>query len=347
MIAEARLQRLWYGPAWLSVPLWPLGWLFGLGVAIRRGLYRIGVLPVRRVSVPVVVVGNVTVGGTGKTPVAAWIAQELGRRGHSVGVVLRGFGGRGSATPRVVHATDDPCEVGDEALLHARRGARVVAIGVDRVAAARVAEQHGATVIVCDDGLQHLRLGRDCEVAVVDAARGLGNGQLLPAGPLREPKGRLERVHAVLFTHRDGTAPAPRMALHGPYVADARFAVGPAVNLLSGERRELGAFAGSDIHAVAGIGHPGAFFAALRSAGVVAREHPLPDHAALREVSLPFPAQATVLMTEKDAVKCRAYAQPDWWYVELDVVVERDTARDLLALILERTGLTGAGVKLG
>ncbi len=341
-----RLQRLWYGPAWFSLPLWPLSLLFMLGVATRRALYRTGLFRSHRIGVPVIVVGNLTVGGTGKTPFAAWLGQQLAARGHRVGIVLRGYGGRHAGATRVVTASDEAAEVGDEALVHARRRPQVVVIGADRVAAARLAAEQGAEVIVCDDGLQHLALSRDYEIAVVDAGRGLGNGWLLPAGPLREPARRLERVDAVVRTHRSADT-GSRIQPRTPFVADAQFALGSAVNLRSAERREIGSFRGGGIHAIAAIGNPAAFFAGLRSAGLRVTEHPMPDHASLDPRSLPFPKGATVLMTEKDAVKCRAYAEPDWWYVELDVTVDRETARDLLAIILERTALTGAGVKLG
>jgi tetraacyldisaccharide 4'-kinase len=320
--------------------------VYGAVVALRRGLYSMGLLRRRRARVPVVVVGNLTAGGTGKTPVAAWLARQLTLRGHRVGVVMRGYGGAHRGAPRPVARDDDAVAVGDEALVHARRGPQVVVIGADRFAAAEVAVDHGAEIVVSDDGLQHLRLARDFEIAVVDAARGLGNRHLLPAGPLREPAGRLERVAAVVRTQRGPPMP-PRIEPRGPFVLDARFELGEAVNLRSGERRALAAFAGQTVHAVAAVGHPEPFFAALRSHGLEVAAHPLPDHSALDPRALPFPAGATVLMTEKDAVKCLRYAEPGWWYVELDVVVERGVAQDLISLVLERAGMTGAGVKLG
>jgi tetraacyldisaccharide 4'-kinase len=345
---DTALQRLWYGPAWRSLPLWPLSWLYRGGVVVRRALYRVGLC--RRVDpgVPVVVVGNVTVGGTGKTPVAAWLVRELALRGRRVGVVLRGYGGAHRGHPRIVGLSDNPADVGDEALLHARRGAHVVVIGADRVAAAELALAQGAEVVVSDDGLQHLRLSRDYEVAVVDGARGLGNRRLLPAGPLREPAPRLETVHAVITTSRGLAAATAVPTLRGPLQMVARFVLGDVVNLVSGERRALAEFrAVRDLHAVAGIGHPAAFFGSLRAAGLDFAAHALPDHAVLDRDALPFAAGATVLMTEKDAVKCAGFGQPQWWWVELDVSVDRDDARTLLASILERTGLTGAGVPLG
>jgi len=346
MSPDAALQRLWYGPRWMSLPLWPLAWLFRAVVALRRMLYRAGVLRTQRVPVPVVVVGNITVGGTGKTPVAAWLVRQLTLRGHRVGVVLRGYGGSASARVQVVTAGSDIREVGDEAVLHALCGPHVVVAGADRVAAARRAVEAGAEIVVCDDGLQHLRLARDYEVAVVDAARGLGNGQLLPAGPLREPAGRLESADAVVFTQR-GPPVEPAVTPRRPYTLTARLRLGEAVNVRTGERRALDSFQGHTVHAAAGIGHPQAFFAALRAAGLEVVAHPLADHAALDPAGLPFPAATTVLMTEKDAVKCRSFAGADWWFVELGVHLEREAANDWLAQILERAGLTGAGVHLG
>jgi tetraacyldisaccharide 4'-kinase len=345
MSLEAALQRLWYGPRWKSLPLRPLGWLFRAVTGLRSALYRAGGLRVHHLHVPVVVVGNITVGGTGKTPVAAWLAAQLALRGHRVGVVLRGYGGRQRGL-RVVTPDCDAAEVGDEALLHARRRPHVVVVGADRVAAARLAVERGAELIVCDDGLQHLRLARDCEIAVVDAARGLGNGLCLPAGPLREPGSRLETVHAVVFTRREAATASP-LVVHAPLTVTAHLRLGEAVNLLTGERRPIEAFRGRELHAVAGIGHPAAFFAGLRARGLEIVEHEPGDHASLDREDLPFPAGATVLMTEKDAVKCRSFAGGDWWFADLEVGVEREAASTLLAMVLERAGLVGAGVKLG
>ena len=346
MNLDAALQRLWYGPRWTSLPLWPLGWLFRGVVALRSGLYGSGVLRQHRVPVPVVVVGNISVGGTGKTPVAAWLARQFALRGHRVGVVLRGYGGRSARQPRVVTADSDPADVGDEAVLHALRGPQAVVVGADRVAAAQLAAERGAEIIVCDDGLQHLRLGRDYEIAVVDAARGLGNRQTLPAGPLREPPKRLESVDAVVFTQRGEPVPPP-LTVRNPFSVTMRLSLGDAVNLRSGERRPLDAFRGGEVHAVAGIGYPEPFFTGLRASGLQVRAHALADHAPLDRAALPFPPGATVLMTEKDAVKCRSYAAAQWWFVELGAHLERTAAEELLATILRRAGLTGAGVRLG
>jgi tetraacyldisaccharide 4'-kinase len=345
---DAALQRLWYGPRWRTLPLWPLALVYWLVVALRNAACRTGLLRTCAVDAPVIVVGNVTVGGTGKTPVAAWLARALSQRGHRVGVVLRGYGGRHRGPPRVVELSDNPTDVGDEALLHARRGVHIVVVGADRVAAARRAVELGADVVVCDDGLQHRRLARDYEIAVVDGARGLGNRLPLPAGPLRESPKRLETVDAIVVTRRDAGVDAWHPQVRNPLLLDARFSLVEAVNLVSGERRPLHEFAGKrDLHAVAGVGHPEAFFRGLRGAGLDPVEHALPDHATLHPGDLSIAADATVLMTEKDAVKCRESGQSGWWWVDLEVAVDRTDAGTLLASIHERTGLAGAGAFLG
>jgi tetraacyldisaccharide 4'-kinase len=346
MSVDQRLQRLWYGPGWRSVLLWPLAWLFRLLAATRRALYRIGVFPSHRVAAPVVIVGNLTVGGTGKTPVAAWLAGELGAVGHRVGIVLRGYGGHHRGRPVVVDRNSDPAVTGDEAVLHARRPVHVVVAGADRVAAAERAVEQGAQIIVCDDGLQHLSLARDCELVVVDAVRGLGNGKLLPAGPLREPASRLSGVDAVILTEREGGGPA-RLEVTAPLAVPAVLRLGSAVNLQSGERRSLASLRSEPIHGVAGIGNPEAFFDALSAAGLTVERTAFDDHARFDANTLDFAAGSTVLMTEKDAVKCSGFAAPNWWYVELEVQFEPEAARELLALVLRRTGLIAEGEDRG
>ena len=347
MSLDARLQSVWYGPAWRSLPLWPLALLFRAVLALRALLYRTGLLRTERARVPVIVVGNLTVGGTGKTPVAAWLARELAARGRRVGVVLRGYGGSHRGPPRCVKASDDASLVGDEALVHARNGTHVVVIGADRLQAAALAVAQGAQVIVCDDGLQHVRLARDYEIAVVDGSRGLGNGWLLPAGPLREPASELESVHAVIMTERAGQA-AIDVPVRAPLRLTARFTLGDAVNLQTGAKRSLQHFIGAPgIHAVAGIGHPEAFFRGLRQQGLAVQAHALPDHAYVGELALSLPSDGIVLMTEKDAVKCAGVARPGWWWVELQLEFDPADAAALLESVLARTGPAGAGVSLG
>jgi tetraacyldisaccharide 4'-kinase len=305
-MTEACLQRLWYGDAarWLSSLLLPLAAVFGLAAAARRAAYRRGVFQTQRLSRPIVVVGNITVGGVGKTPFIIWLANRLAARGVRVGVVLRGYGGRSETWPREVASSTPADEVGDEAVLIATRTPAIVVAGPDRVAAARRAIDLGAQIVLSDDGLQHYRLGRDREIAVVDAQRGLGNGRLLPAGPLREPPARLDAVDLVVHTRR-GSAGETR--LPGRSVI-AVAALREAYSLEDGQTRALGAFAGRRVHAIAAIGNPQAFFEALAGAGLDVDARPLPDHAALTPADVAFADDAPVLMTEKDAVKCRGFA---------------------------------------
>jgi tetraacyldisaccharide 4'-kinase len=281
-----------------------------------------------------VVVGNLTVGGTGKTPIASWLVGQLQARGLVVGLVLRGYGGRYSGEPLRVTRDTDPAMAGDEAVLHAHRGAQLVFVDSDRAAAARAAVAAGAQIVVSDDGLQHLRLARQFEIVVIDGERGLGNGHLLPAGPLREPARRLAAVDSIIVTDRGrpGGLAIERIARGA---IRARLVAGSAVNLVDGRRRELSGFRGEQIHAVAGVGHPEAFFAALRAGGLDIEAHALPDHATLDPARVGWADDRTVLMTEKDAVKCRRFARSGWWFVDLEVKFEPASAgTDLVAQVL-------------
>jgi tetraacyldisaccharide 4'-kinase len=282
----------------------------------------------------VLVVGNVTVGGTGKTPLTIWLADQLRARGLQVGIVLRGYGGQSSHWPRDVTAETPWEEVGDEAVLLARRTGALVVAGPDRVAAANRAIERGANVVLCDDGLQHYRLARDVEIAVVDERRGLGNGRLLPAGPLREPAGRLAQVDLKVLTRRSGNAPAAS-TMPGAVVATP--VLGDAISVVTGERRPLESFVGSRIHAVAGIGNPQAFFDALSARGLTVEPHPLPDHARLTDADISFADGTTVLMTEKDAVKCGASAARPalqaCWAVRMDVAVSAADTQTVARLL--------------
>ena len=348
--ADSFFQRLWYDRAvpWLSLLLLPLAWLFGALVGARRLLFRVGVLRVHRVARPVIVVGNITVGGTGKTPFTIWLAERLRARGLRVGIVLRGYGGRSTRSPQRVHRDSDWQEVGDEAVLLARRTSAIVVACADRVSAARRAIEAGAQVVLSDDGLQHYRLGRDCEIAVIDARRGLGNGRLLPAGPLREPRGRLARVDLTVCTRREAPVPAPtatrrtpappetgpsRGAATGSGAIHATPKLLDAVAVLDGERRSLESFRGMRVHAVAGIGHPQAFFDALVSMGLQVHGRALPDHARLTPADIAFPDDAPVLMTEKDAVKCRPFADRRHWAVRMELEVTSEDAAAVTALL--------------
>jgi len=330
------LQRVWYErhAPWFSLLLLPLSWLFGFVAAVRRVAFRRGWSQSFRVSRPVLVVGNITVGGTGKTPMTIWLAERLRARGVQVGIVLRGYGGASRQWPRDVTNETSADEVGDEAVLLARRTGALVVAGPDRVAAAERAIERGAQVILCDDGLQHYRLARDLEIAVIDERRGLGNRRLLPAGPLREPPSRLDSVHLKVLTRRAEPA-SPSSTLPDAVVTTP--VLGEAVSLGSGERRSLQSFVGSRVHAIAGIGNPQAFFDALTALGLTVDAHPLPDHARLTEADIAFADDAPVLMTEKDAVKCppgaAASRLANCWAVRLDVAIGETDAQAIDRLL--------------
>lgn len=301
------------GARWL---LLPLSGLFRLLSSVRRLAYRFGLLPVVRLPVPVIVVGNISVGGTGKTPLTLWLVQTLRAAGYRPGIVSRGYGGRRRG-PFAVTSVSDPAEVGDEPLLLAQRAPAPVYIGRRRPAAARALLQaHPDTdVIVADDGLQHYALARDLEIAVVDGVRRFGNGRLLPAGPLREPPRRLETVDAVVVN--GGTTDwlqvaSPVYSMRLEPVRLRRLCDPEDVQGITWLR-------GRRLDAVAGIGHPERFFDLLRALGAVVTPHPFPDHHVFRPRDLPA---GPVVMTAKDAVKCAAFARADDWVLEVDAVVD-------------------------
>ena len=317
-------QRLWYERrvTWFSVLLLPLSWLFGAMVWLRRCGYRVGVFASVRIECPTIVIGNVTVGGTGKTPLVLWLANECKARGIKAAVICRGYGGSRSDSPIVVSATSDPGEVGDEAVLLAQAFDGLVIACADRVAAARCAVARGVELILCDDGLQHYRLQRDAEVVVVDAVRLWGNGRLLPAGPLREPVTRVNEAQLLVHTMRaEGSQEIA--STRAPHIV-VRTSIESAISLASGEQRPLVSFRAGPVHALAGIGNPDAFFAMLRSQGLAPDPRPLPDHAAITARDVDFGDGHPVLMTDKDAVKCRAFADGRLWRVPLSVEISAE-----------------------
>jgi len=314
-----RLQDTWYGEPARGRWLQPFASLFSGIVRARRALYRCRVLGSYRSSRPVIVVGNLTVGGTGKTPFVIWLARQLAARGLRVGIASRGYRGAGGPARRVTR-DDTAATAGDEPLLLFQRLARPVAIGPRRSEAVRLLEAD-CDVIVCDDGLQHYALARDIEIAVVDGARRFGNGRLLPAGPLREPLTRLSKVDAVVVNGTGFELPgAVRMSL----VPSAVIAVGGQA------RRALEDFSGQSVVAIAAIGHPGRFFALLRAHGLRVQERAMPDHAAWTPASAGAGEGRPVLMTEKDAVKCTGPGWQDAWYVEVESEVDAASAGPLL-----------------
>ncbi len=298
-----RVVAAWYEPrptfaAWLA---WPLSLVFGLVARLRRAMHARGLIRVERLPVPVVVVGNITAGGAGKTPLVIALAEALRARGFHPGIVSRGHGGAGRV--EAVRPDTDPAIAGDEPPIIAAAGFPVW-IGRRRAEAGRalLAAHPSCDVVICDDGLQHYALARDVEICVIDGTRGLGNGLLMPAGPLREPSSRLAEVDAVVRlvadAPRDG---APRDG-RSTFMAHEPL---PWRNVREPQRTDDSArFHGAGVHAVAGIGHPQRFFAMLRALGIAAVEHPFPDHHPFAAGDLDFPGATAILMTQKDAVKC-------------------------------------------
>ena len=300
---ERALQEIWYGGRKPGAMLVLSSWLFGAVSVLRRALYRIGVLKQVDVGVPVIVVGNITVGGTGKTPLVIALVDALRERGWKPGVVSRGFGGSAQEITRV-DAQSEPALVGDEALLIFDATQAPIMIGRDRTRAARALIDAGVDIIVSDDGLQHYRLRRDVEICVIDGLRRFGNERLLPAGPLRESMRRLGGVDFRVCNGGDAKRGEIPMRL-----------VGDTAVALDDAARTVPLASIPRAHAVAGIGDPGRFFTTLRAAGIDVVEHAFPDHHAFVPADLDFGDDTPVLMTDKDAVKCRAFARATWWRV--------------------------------
>ena len=324
------VDRIWYGGSRLSLLLLPLSVIYGMAIRARRFLYVTRILRTVNTLLPVIVIGNITAGGTGKTPLTIWLAQTLRSRGYAAGIVTRGYRGNVGPVPVLATPDSDPGIVGDEAILLAQKSACPVVVHPDRVAAARKLESLDVDVVISDDGLQHLRLGRDFEILVIDYSRGFGNGRLLPAGPLRETTARVGSVDEV-FVQREPAQQAGDFArVENP--APRYFHLEAAcAKRLGGERAVLLAeFAGKTVHAVAGIGHPERFFRLLESHGIDVIRHPKPDHAVLLQNDLEFDDDYPVIMTEKDVVKCRHLECKDCWYVPVDAVID---ARDRDALL--------------
>lgn len=327
------LEKQWYRQSMWQLVLLPLSALFWLLSASRRAAFGHGWLASERLPVPVIVVGNITVGGSGKTPLVLWLAQFLQQQGYRPGIVSRGYGSSAEAA-RPVDPGDDPALSGDEPVLLARKSACPVWVGRDRAAAGRalLAANPDCDVILCDDGLQHYRLQRDLEIAVVDGQRRFGNGWLLPAGPLREGLWRLRQVDVVVVNGGkllDGLAAQFQMHLNGALL----------VNLRSGEKRPAAEMKGPGLHALAGIGHPQRFFEHLHALGLDFAAHVFPDHHAYWPGDMDWPDADALLMTEKDAVKCAGFADERYWFLPVEAEMDPSFGPEILKLLVLTTHL--------
>ena len=323
------LNQVWYSRNALTQFLLPFSWVFILLVALRRAYYARRNRSRSRLPVPVIVVGNLTVGGTGKTPLVIWLCEFLKSKGLKPGVVSRGYKGLSKSWPQRVTSASDPVMVGDEAVLIAARCGCPVVVGPDRVGVARaLLGRFDCDVVISDDGLQHYRLIRDIEIIVVDGERRFGNGYCLPAGPLREPVRRLKTVDFVVV---NGKAEAAE------YGMTSRLC--KAVNLRDPRTTQpLEMFHGAPINAVAGIANPQRFFQMLRNQGMIVAEHPFPDHYSYTSEDLDFyDGRRPVLMTEKDAVKLNQLTdEPNCWYVPMHVVPEEPFPTKLINALRDR-----------
>lgn len=319
---RARWAERWHDGHPLFLLLLPLSLLFFVISGLRRLAYRLGWLRAWQAPVPVIVVGNVSVGGTGKTPLTLALVEHLRGQGWRPGIVSRGYGGQGARHPQIVAADSQAAEVGDEPLLLARRAQVPVVIDPLRVRGVQHLLAHSdCNVVICDDGLQHYALARSVEIAVVDGQRGLGSGWLMPAGPLREPASRLQSIDLVVINGRHALRPGilPASAV------TMSLAAGPwqpvTADHDAGQSSAGVPPPGSAIHAIAGIGHPPRFFAMLAEQGFRVMPHAFPDHHAYHSEDLRFSPPAPLVMTEKDAVKCAGIAPPDSWYVPVQAIL--------------------------
>lgn len=315
---SVRWEPRWQVRDRVSIGLWPVSIVFRQFSGLRRWLYQTGLKPVYQAPVPVIVVGNISVGGTGKTPLVAWLSGFLKQAGYRPGIVSRGYRGQAKIWPQHVTAESDPWLVGDEPVWLADNTGCPVFVAPDRPKAVqKLLKETNCNIIISDDGLQHYALGRAIEIAVIDGERGFGNGFCLPAGPLREPVSRLQQVDFVVINGDLsvlGTDHPYHLAMP-PYLFKFKMALDKAYSLLDNAQppQPLSNWAGQTVHAVAGIGFPHRFFQALKAHGLKIIEHPFADHHRFTQQDLRFGDNLPVLMTSKDAVKCRLFAcERDW-----------------------------------
>lgn len=319
---ERWIHSVWYDGAISGVVLVPFSWLYQVIIVVRTQCFKLGWRQRYKASVPVIVVGNITAGGAGKTPFVIWLVELLQRLGHKPGVVTRGYGGE-LTDSTLVTAAHHANEVGDEALMLARRLDAPVVAGRSRSTSAAMLEELEVTIIVADDGLQHYALERDAEICLIDAQRQFGNGRLLPSGPLREPVSRLNSVDVVVNHLATLEAGQSGMALVNPRV----------YQLTSGKTLSLTSFKGTSVHAVAGLGNPERFFTSLKRAGLTVIVHPFADHHQYSGSDLDFGDDLPVFMTDKDAVKCESFTRDHFYAVRVDAQLSSDVEESILDVL--------------
>lgn len=324
---EQGIQRRWYEPEKSpNAFLLPLSWCYSRVATRRRKKFLSQ--PSVDLSVPIVVVGNISVGGTGKSPLVAALVNILHDQEYRPAILSRGYGGEGVVYPHLVSEEDSAVEVGDEALMLQQMLNCPVMVDPDRVRGAReLILKENPDIILCDDGLQHYALPRDLEIVVLDGSRGLGNGKLLPAGPLRELPTRLEEVDLVLCN-----GAADQLDDYVRHKVAAEFVLRPSAwrHIKSGRRFDIGDCPfDRQVHGVAGIGNPERFFKTLENLGLTVERHGKPDHFVYHRQDLPADSKPLV-MTAKDAVKCRTFAEDHWWVLEVEAELPASLQSDFL-----------------
>ena len=319
-----QLQRGWRQPGWLNYAFLPLTFLYRLLHGLRYGCYKLGLCKRVRLQVPVIVVGGISVGGAGKTPLVIALARHYREAGMKPGIICRGYGGASRSWPMAVDHATDAGLVGDEAQLMFELSGVPVVAGPDRVRdGLMLVDKFDCDLVISDDGFQHYRLQRDADVVVIDGEAGLGNGWCLPAGPLREPPSAVTRADAIVFNILESSLPVPVLEERHPPVFSVSVELGVPYNLHSGEKRALEEFSGNHAHAVAGLGNPARFFTQLESAGVIVNKRAFADHHPFVESDFTGMEDAPILMTEKDGIKCRDMkAAQNMWAVPATVKPE-------------------------
>lgn len=327
------MEQAWQHRGVVAWMLYPLSLLFALIAAVRRASYKINFLESHAAGAPVIVVGNITVGGSGKTPMVVWLCSELKRLGKTPGIISRGYGGKAESWPQDVTSKSDPQMVGDEAVLLTNRTGCPMVVGPDRVAAAQMLfEKHGVDIIISDDGLQHYRMRRDIELVVIDGERRFGNRFPLPAGPLREPVSRLNSVDYII--NNGGNSQGQEVAMS--------LLPGALYNLKSDEELKIEEFIekqGNAIHAVAGIGNPSRLFRLLTKQGFAVTEHPFADHHPYQESDLEPLQDHPIIMTEKDAVKCATFTtNNNCWVLPVEAQLKSGFVEEIIRQLEKNSG---------
>ena len=314
------LINSWYKPHPIRWLLWPLSLLYRLIMGLRKLLYRLGIFKQYKLAVPVIIVGNISVGGTGKTPFVIWLAKQLQQAGFRPGIISRGYGGKAEHYPQEVMPDSDPAIVGDEPIIISRHTGCPMIVDPHRINAGNMLlQRHNCDIIISDDGLQHYALARDIEIVIVDGQRLFGNQYSLPAGPLREPISRLKNIDFIVHNS----------AAHSSY--SMSLSQGQAINLSNSEiKKDLVDFKEQFVHAVAGIGNPNRFFEQLSKQGLHIQAHEFKDHHRYEKSELQFNDNNPILMTEKDAVKCHEFAYENMWYIPIEATITGQLEHSIL-----------------